>query len=318
MVGRHESRGDQMSIEQAEAFSLHDLAVFDEGRLREVIATRTGTVCPALAGRAFGAAGRDMAIERVAERIERALAPDERDAFSVARQEPATPNEREAARRETLHALFWELTYWRTPDDYERLTAGEQVHLGALDFAQVGGGVALDAGAGSGRITLPLARRARTVYAMDSAPPLLNLLESKLATADARNVELMRGTFRRVPLPDNSVDAVVSCSAFGSMEARGGVSGLAELLRVTRPGGRIVIMWPEDPGWFMERGFHYTSLAGPLTITFASLEEALAVAHRFYRPAALDYLKTTRKPEAPFHVVGVKEPRDLCWLTVRK
>jgi SAM-dependent methyltransferase len=307
-----------MSIEPAEAFDLQDLAVFDEAHLREVISARTGAVCPTLAGRALGVDSRDSALQRIAERIEQALAPNDRAAFTVARQTSATPEAREEARRETLDALFWELTYWRTPEEYERLTAGEQVHMGALAFAHPEGAVTLDAGAGAGRVTLPLSRRARKVYAMDPAPPLLDLLETKLAAADARTVELIRGTFRRVPLPDNSVDAVVSCSAFGSSESRGGLSGLEELLRVTRPGGRIVIMWPEEPRWFMDRGFHYTTLTGPLTITFPSLDEALAIARRFYRAAAIEHLEATRTPEAPFHVVGVKEPRDLCWLTVQK
>lgn len=58
------------------------------------------------------------------------------------------------ARRTVLDHLYWELTYWKTPDEYERLTAGEQVHLGALDVARVDGTVVLDAGAGTGRITL--------------------------------------------------------------------------------------------------------------------------------------------------------------------
>jgi ubiquinone/menaquinone biosynthesis C-methylase UbiE len=192
------------------------------------------------------------------------------------------------------------------------------VHLGALDFARVNGAVVLDAGAGTGRATLPLARRARRVYAMDPAPPLLRLLEGKLAGAGVRNVELLRGVFRRVPLPDDSVDAVVSCSAFGPLEARGGQCGLNELQRVTRPGGRIVIMWPEDPAWFVCHGFHYATLPGHLSITFPTLETALAVAQRFYGAAAIQHLATTGRPELPFHVLGVKAPRDLCWLTVRK
>lgn len=31
-----------------------------------------------------------------------------------------------------------------------------------------------------------------------------------------------------------------------------------------------------------------------------------------------DYLDATGRPELPFDVLGVKPPRDLCWLTVRK
>lgn len=309
-----------MSIEPATAFSLHDLIVFDEAHLRQVIATAPGAAHPALAGSAFAT---DQLQEQawlagLAERIEHALPPDDRALFVKARQQAATADERELARRALLDCLFWELTYWKTPDEYERLTAGEQVHLGALDFARVDGAVTLDAGAGAGRITLPLARRACKVYAMDPAPPLLRLLDSKLAVADLRNVELLRGAFRRVPLPDDSVDAVVSCSAFGPQEARGGACGLDELMRVTRPGGRIVIMWPEDPAWFVHRGFHYITLPGHLTITFPTLNDALAVAHRFYGAAAIHHLESIRRPELPFSVLNVKAPRDLCWLTVQK
>lgn len=309
-----------MGIEPAAAFSLADLAVFDEAHLREVIANVSGAVAPAVAGSAFAAdqAGDTATLAPLASRIERSLAPDDRAAFAHARQDVIPGNERETARRTILDSLFWELVYWKTPDDYERLTAGEQVHLGALDVARVNDAVVLDAGAGTGRVTLPLARRARTVYAMDAAPPLLQLLERKVADADLRNVEVMRGVFRRVPLPDDSVDAVVSCSAFGVRESRGGERGLDELQRVTRPGGRILILWPEDPAWFARHGFWYATLPGRLTVTFPCLEDAYAVATRFYGPAALHHLEDTHRPELPFRVLGVRPPRDFCCLTVRK
>lgn len=309
-----------MGIEPAAAFSLADLAVFDEAHLREVIANVSGAITPAVAGRAFAVdqAGDTGALTPLASRIERALAPDDRASFAHARQDIISGNERESACRAILDTLFWELVYWKTPDDYERLTAGEQVHLGALDAARVNGAVVLDAGAGAGRVTLPLARRARTVYAMDAAPPLLRLLERKVAAADLHNVEVMRGVFRRVPLPDDSVDAVISCSAFGVREARGGERGLDELQRVTRPGGRILILWPEDPAWFARHGFWYARLPGRLTVTFPSLEDAYAIATRFYGPAALHHLEISHRPELPFRVLGVNPPRDFCCLTVRK
>ena len=44
-----------MSIETAAAFSLADLAIFDEAHLREMIASVPGAVAPAAAGRAFAA-----------------------------------------------------------------------------------------------------------------------------------------------------------------------------------------------------------------------------------------------------------------------
>lgn len=307
-----------MRIEASAAFTLGDLAVFDEAHLRLIISDASGAAAPALVGRAFAGAALEAPLGALAERIERALPPANRAIFARARAEAVTADERDAARRATLDCLFWDLTYWKTPEDYDRLTAGEQVHLGALDVARVDGAVVLDAGAGAGRVTLPLARRARLVYAMDPAPPLLALLERKLADTHLRNVELVRGTFGCIPLPDASVDAVVACSAFETHEAHGGECGLAELRRVIRPGGRIVMMWPTDPAWFIQRGFSYVILPGDLTITFPTLENARQIAARFYGADAMRYLDATRRPELPFHIIGVKAPRDLCWLTVGK
>jgi SAM-dependent methyltransferase len=301
-------------------FALDDVVVFDDAHLREVIAELPGAVPPNLAGRALCPAN---AVERgtllpIAARIERVLPPDARQEFGRARAAPASESERGQARARLLDLLFWDLTYWKTPAEYERLTAGEQVHLGALAVARADGAVVLDAGAGTGRATLPLARRARQVYALDPAPPLLTLLDEKLAAHDLRNVELLRGTFARIPLPDDSVDAVVSCSAFGPQEVRGGERGLDELQRVTRPGGRVVVLWPEDPAWFARHGFRHTVLPGRLTITFPSLEDGIAAARRFYGARAVEHLECTGKPELPFAVLGVKEPRDVCWRVVEK
>ena len=217
-----------MRIEASEAFTLGDLAVFDEVHLRQIISDASGAASPALVGRAFAGAQLEASLAVLAERIERALPPMNRFIFAQARAEAVTADEREAARRFALDCLFWDLTYWKTPEAYDHLTAGEQVHLGALDFAQVDDAVVLDAGAGAGRVTLPLARRARLVYAMDSSPPLLSLLGRKLADTYLRNVELVRGAFNCIPLPDESVDAVVACSAFETHEAHGGECGLAD------------------------------------------------------------------------------------------
>src|SRR5215831_3052184 len=196
-----------MALQPTASFRMDDLAVFDEAHLREVISFVPGAVSPAVAGRALAFSGNDRhpALDVLAARLEHALAPDARAEFILARQHDGTREDCLAAQRIVLQHLFWELTYWNTPDEYERLTAGEQVHLGALAFAHVDGAIVLDAGAGAGRVTLPLARRARRVIAMDPALPMLHVLNGKLSSAHVHNVELLRGAFRRVPLPDDSV-----------------------------------------------------------------------------------------------------------------
>src|SRR5258707_15851591 len=66
----------------------------------------------------------------------------------------AYPGEQvQAARKRVLDELFWELTYWKTPDLYEELTEGERLHPGIFQRLEpdLRGKVVLDAGAGSGR-----------------------------------------------------------------------------------------------------------------------------------------------------------------------
>jgi SAM-dependent methyltransferase len=296
-----------------QSFTIADLRVFDAAHLREVVRDATGAVPPTTAGVAL-----QRAAPELQEYVERALAPAPREAFGRRLRREATPAEIAAARRTMLDRLFWDLTYWKAPEEYHRLTAGEEVHLGALDFGRIDDRVVLDAGAGTGRVTLPIAARARKVYALDPAPGLLALLEERLRRHNRTNVDLLRGVFRRIPLPDDTVDAVISCSAFGPLEVRGGRSGLDEFYRVTRPGGRLVIIWPEDPDWFCRHGFRYVVLPGRLHIHFATLADACEACRRFYGPEALRHIKETQRPELPFALLGVKEPRDLCWKVVEK
>src|SRR6185312_4651057 len=115
-----------MSIDAAAAFSLGDLAVFDTTHLRQVIGDISGAVPPALAGRAFASDGatdgarETPPLDALAERIESALPPDDRAAFAQARLRGGAMHECESARRDVLGLLFWELTYWKTPEEYER------------------------------------------------------------------------------------------------------------------------------------------------------------------------------------------------------
>lgn len=103
---------------------------------------------------------------------------------------------------------------------------------------------------------------------------------------------------------------------------QGGEAGLAELKRVTKAGGKIVIIWPrkEDYHWLVERGFQYVSLPlqREMYVHFRSLESALRCARIFYarNKAVLRYLLKKQNPEVPFSVLGLNPPRDYCWLTV--
>ncbi len=108
------------------------------------------------------------------------------------------------------------------------------------------------------------------------------------------------------------------------MPEQGGEPGLAEMRRVTRPGGKIVLIWPrrEDRDWLHSHGFRYVSLPlhHEMHIRFRSLKSALQCARRFYahNKAVVQYILNRHKPEIPFSVLGVNPPNDYCWLEVTK
>src|SRR6202007_3399050 len=104
--------------------------------------------------------------------------------------------------------------------------------------------------------TLELIERGQRVVAVEPARPLRQLLRRKLVVADhSDRVRAVRGIFDRLPLPDDYADLVVACSAFTPAPGHGGAAGLAEMERVCRPGGGVVIIWPNHLDWPCAPGY---------------------------------------------------------------
>lgn len=118
------------------------------------------------------------------------------------------------------------------------------------------------------------------------------------------------------------VDLALSCSAFTADPEQGGEPGLAEMLRVTKSGGKIVLIWPrpEDRAWLQAHGFAYVALPveHEMGVHFRSLTSALHCANRFYarNSAIRRYILIKRRPDVPFSVIGVNPPCDYCWRSV--
>jgi SAM-dependent methyltransferase len=99
------------------------------------------------------------------------------------------------------------------------------------------GSSVLDAGCGTGRHAAFLAGKGHEVVGIDSSSEMLALAAVKVPTARLELAEL-----ERIPLPDDSVDAVV-CGLVLS-HARDIRPGVTELARVLRPGGRLIVSNP--------------------------------------------------------------------------
>lgn len=100
----------------------------------------------------------------------------------------------------------------------------------------------LDLGSGGGIDVLLSARRVGPegfAYGVDMTDEMLDLARANAAKAGATNVEFLRGTIEDVPLPDGSVDVVISNCVINLSADKPRV--FAEMIRVLAPGGRIGI-----------------------------------------------------------------------------
>ena len=102
--------------------------------------------------------------------------------------------------------------------------------------------IVLEVGAGTGVFTLEAAKRVGEgglVHAVDIQPRMIERLADQLDTERVRNVKLHVAPATRLPLPNNSVDAAFMISTLPMIAERRTV--LAELKRVLKPGGELVI-----------------------------------------------------------------------------
>ena len=129
----------------------------------------------------------------------------------------------------------------------------------------------LDLGSGGGIDVLLSARRVGATgfaYGVDMTDEMLELARANQARAGLANVEFLKGTIENVPLPDASVDVVISNCVINLSTDKSAV--IAEMFRVLTPGGRLGIsdVVAEDhltPADRAERGSYVGCIAGALS-----------------------------------------------------
>src|ERR1035437_9461520 len=118
------------------------------------------------------------------------------------------------------------------------LGCGNPTALATLEPGQV----VLDLGSGGGIDVLLSARRVGAtgkVYGVDMTPEMLALAKLNQAEAGIENVEFLLGTIEDIPLPDDSVDVIISNCVINLSADKDQV--FREAHRVLRPGGLFAV-----------------------------------------------------------------------------
>jgi ubiquinone/menaquinone biosynthesis C-methylase UbiE len=152
----------------------------------------------------------------------------------TASQGDATTTEEHAAPPEAWDAIA---------EGYDRYVAPQEVDLANEALRLVGlqpGERFLDVAAGPGGLSLPAARLGAQVLATDWSPAMIERFEARADQEGLPNVGGRVMDCHALDLPDRSFD--VTGSQFGVMLVPDQARALREMVRVTRPGGRVLVI----------------------------------------------------------------------------
>ena len=186
-------------------------------RLRELLLSVEGL---ALARLLFD--GDDATVAARVDEVRRIVGDDEASTFELGADVP----ERDAR----SGYASWSETY---DEPGNPLIAVEEPAVRTI-LAELPIGAALDAACGTGRHARFLAELGHDVVGVDASPEMLAVATEKVPSARFTN-----GDLERLPLGDAEVDAVVCALALGHLVDL--VPPVAEMARVVRPGGRVVL-----------------------------------------------------------------------------
>ena len=156
---------------------------------------------------------------------------------------------------------LWEIAdliiYNKHPELFDQNT---RIHWDITEITTIiplDGKTVADVGAGSGRIAFLVAPFAQTVFAVEPLGSFRSFMKRKALKQGVKNLFVMDGTLDFLPLPEDSLDVLVTSNAIGwNLEKE-----LHEIERVVKPGGSVIHLLHSDPR--QEHPHHETLISAP-------------------------------------------------------
>ena len=117
---------------------------------------------------------------------------------------------------------------------------------------------ALDLCCGTGDIAFALAEQGADVTGLDFSQKMLEVAAHRLEKSNCKGLKFIQGDAQSLPFPDNSFDAVTV--GYGLRNLSNLETGLREMARVVKPGGRIVALDFGKPANALWRSFYFAHL----------------------------------------------------------
>jgi demethylmenaquinone methyltransferase/2-methoxy-6-polyprenyl-1,4-benzoquinol methylase len=143
----------------------------------------------------------------------------------------------------------------------------------------------LDVGAGTGDLSFASAARGAQVIAIDLSPGMLAVLSRRSTDAQRARIRPLVGSAESLPLPDGSVDRIVTGFTVRNVGDLG--RAFAEFRRVLRPGGRAVVLelsHPPSATFAQLYSFYFDRIAPAIAALLGGDREAYRYLPRSLRP----------------------------------
>jgi len=139
------------------------------------------------------------------------------------------------------------------------------------------GKVVADVGAGTGRIAFLVAPWVHTIYAVEPLSRFRAYMKAKATETGVPNMFIMDGMLNSIPLPDNSLDILITSNALGwNLDEE-----LTEIERVVRPNGHAIHLLQSDVQ--KEVSFHEILISSPWEYTCLEDEKKNGMKFRYFK-----------------------------------